>query len=504
MGAQIKTLSFLAFIVKMYKDTVAKHAPAMVQGVLGLLTLCPQEVAHLRRELLIATRHILATELRVHFVPHMERLFDEDVLLGRGWTTHESLRPLAYSTLADLVHHVRQHLALPDLVRAVHLFSKNVHDDSLATNIQTVSCKLLLNLVDYIRLRSEQQQSSGQPDEPIAGCELLMKMLHVFVLKFKTIAKIQLPQLTAQCKQQPEQPAQQIKGVPIKNEPTELLETRDEQPKVTRGSVDRSQPPNVSDYRSLIKTLVFGVETITWGCAACKNGGQTTGPPKPFQPHETLVYVCLVRWAMRALDIYTLPVAGVPSVAAMPPAAAARAGAGPTQPQHNVRIKEEKEVLEHLSRVFTMMNPQTFREIFSTTIEFVVERIHKNSTLQTVANSFLANPPTSPIFATILVEYLLERMEEMGSDVERSNLYLRLFKLVFGCVSLFPTENENMLRPHLHQIVNRSMELAMTAKEPVNYFFLLRALFRSIGGGSHDLLYQEFLPLLPNLLEGKT
>jgi len=30
----------------------------------------------------------------------------------------------------------------------------------------------------------------------------------------------------------------------------------------------------------------------------------------------------------------------------------------------------------------------------------------------------------------------------------------------------------------------------------------LRALFRSIGGGSHDLLYQEFLPLLPNLLQG--
>lgn len=42
----------------------------------------------------------------------------------------------------------------------------------------------------------------------------------------------------------------------------------------------------------------------------------------------------------------------------------------------------------------------------------------------------------------------------------------------------------------------------MTAKEPYNYFLLLRALFRSIGGGNHDLLYQEFLPLLPNLLQG--
>lgn len=106
-----------------------------------------------------------------------------------------------------------------------------------------------------------------------------------------------------------------------------------------------------------------------------------------------------------------------------------------------------------------MMNPQTFHEIFSTTIEYLVERVYKNSTLQTVPNTLLANPATSPIFATVLVEYLLERMEEMGSNLERSNLYLKLFKLVFGSVSLFPQDNENMLRPHLHQIVNRYLLL---------------------------------------------
>lgn len=63
--------------------------------------------------------------------------------------------------------------------------------------------------------------------------------------------------------------------------------------------------------------------------------------------------------------------------------------------------------------------------------------------------------------------------------------------------------NPFLSQPHLHKIVNSSMELAQSAKEPYNYFLLLRALFRSIGGGSHDLLYQEFLPLLPNLLQGE-
>lgn len=53
-----------------------------------------------------------------------------------------------------------------------------------------MSCKLLLNLVDCIRIRSEAEKSNE-------GRELLMRMLEVFVLKFKTIAKIQLPILVA-------------------------------------------------------------------------------------------------------------------------------------------------------------------------------------------------------------------------------------------------------------------------------------------------------------------
>ena len=79
---------------------------------------------------------------------------------------------------------------------------------------------------------------------------------------------------------------------------------------------------------------------------------------------------------------------------------------------------------------------------------------------------------------------LLPRTPQEGA------LTLKLFKLVFGSVSLFAAENELMLKPHLHAIVNKSMDLAKSAKEPYNYFLLLRALFRSIGGGSHDLLYQ--------------
>lgn len=46
------------------QGAVNNHSQQMVQGLLGLMTLCPQEVAHLRKELLMAARHILSTDLR--------------------------------------------------------------------------------------------------------------------------------------------------------------------------------------------------------------------------------------------------------------------------------------------------------------------------------------------------------------------------------------------------------------------------------------------------------
>lgn len=69
------------------------------------------------------------------------------------------------------MHHVRQNLPLTDLSLAVQLFAKNIDDESLPSNIQTMSCKLLLNLVDCIRSKSEQENGNGR--------DILMRMLEV-------------------------------------------------------------------------------------------------------------------------------------------------------------------------------------------------------------------------------------------------------------------------------------------------------------------------------------
>lgn len=65
MSAQIRTLSFLAYITRIYQEVVMKNHKMMVEGMLNMLRLCPKEVTGLRRDLFIASRHILSTELRI-------------------------------------------------------------------------------------------------------------------------------------------------------------------------------------------------------------------------------------------------------------------------------------------------------------------------------------------------------------------------------------------------------------------------------------------------------
>lgn len=98
----------------------------------------------------MATRHILSIDFRQAFVPKIDILLNEKVLVGTGVTSHETLRPLAYSMLADLVHHVRADLTPAQLAKTVYIYSRNLHDQSLASSIQTMCAKLLLNLVDCI------------------------------------------------------------------------------------------------------------------------------------------------------------------------------------------------------------------------------------------------------------------------------------------------------------------------------------------------------------------
>ena len=75
-----------------------------------------------RCTLTTAADHCLV--LPCSFYGQLELLLDESVLVGRGRLCQEALRPLAFSMLAELVHHVRSDLTLKQLSRIIYMFSR--------------------------------------------------------------------------------------------------------------------------------------------------------------------------------------------------------------------------------------------------------------------------------------------------------------------------------------------------------------------------------------------
>ena len=112
----------------------------------------------------------------------MESLFNDDVLFGHGLTVKESLRALGYHVIAELVHQVRNQLSYQTLSAATYTFLTNLHDDALLLPVHTVSAKLLTNLVDCIRQKKVDGQTS-----PNESRQLLIRIMQSFTERVETL-----------------------------------------------------------------------------------------------------------------------------------------------------------------------------------------------------------------------------------------------------------------------------------------------------------------------------
>ena len=486
MAAQVKTLSFLTYLLRAFADFMRPYQESIPKCVIQLLLTCPPESVSIRKDILVATRHILATDFRVGFFNQIDVLLDEKFLIGSGHlghasvrASHETLRPLACSTLADLVHHVRGELGITHLSKVVYIFSCNIHDATLPLHIQTTSVRLLLNLVENIFHKSEPE-----------GRALLVRILHCLVSKFATLKQLipkHLAQVEATKKAEEEDKAKKAAAAAANGGPAEApivpssaVNTTPGAPK-TPDAGDKSAADTTRECKQLLKTMILGVKTVVWSVSHSRAPVQPQHAlpgnavlQKGMSESECLLVARLLKSGLRCFMLYS---------------------SGPDS-----SAQEEKEVLDYFAGVFTVLEVRNFSHIFQMQMPFLYERVLANHVMSTILQHFLANSHMSRYFADILLGFLVSRIKELGStDEPQSAVLLRLFKLVFGSITLFP-ENEPVLRPHLSTIVVSAMRCASHVPQPLYFFSLLRALFKSIGGGKFEQLYKEFLPLLPSLL----
>ncbi|EGW30360.1 uncharacterized protein SPAPADRAFT_143045 [Spathaspora passalidarum NRRL Y-27907] len=553
---QVKAASFLAYVfIRGYADQYLNQdqAKTIPDVILRLLQDCPAELSVARKELLHATRHILSTKFRVQFIPQIELLFNEKILIGDGLTSFETLRPLAYSTVADFIHNVRNELTPKQIWSTVTIYCDLLKDDSLALTVQIMSAKLLLNLVERIM----------KLPNKLEGRQLFLIIIDSYAKRFESLnrkynyiigkhnefekkksikekdAKLAIERYSRKSK------SDEMNGkVQVLEDKMDVDEEEDHEHHENNEKKDEAQEeekefdpldifnidghspiasyPSTSntdllkDARYLFRTLMTFLKSVIFGLKNCNppvppqptstdpnNPGQTVNydkwndSAKLISFEEVNILRALFRWGISCLRFFSVS-KPKPTISAKP----FDFSTGGT----NLPItssKEEKDLMEIFATIFIHIDPASFNEIVSSELPFMFESMLENAALLHLPQFFLASEVTSANFSSILISFLRENLDQLGKadNVIKSNILIRLFKLCFMSVNLFPTTNEAVILPHLNYLILESLKLGTKAEEPIVYSYLVRILFRSISGGRFENLYKEIVPILPVLLE---
>lgn len=550
--SQIKATSFLAYVfIRGYAAEYLQNYVGFVPDlILRLLQDCPAELSAARKELLHATRHILSTNYKKLFLSKINLLFDEKVLIGNGFTSYETLRPLAYSTVADFVHNVRGDLQLDDIEKTIKMYTGFLLDESLALTVQIMSAKLLLNLVERVLKLGKEN-----PNDSVRSKKLLIVIVDAYTTRFRNLNR-QYDNLmkhheeyekekmkkSATFRKELEKANEETENFiremlrvkePLKQETdaegdvkmeenveghTETSPNDEEsEPDNENTTIDvfdikfkspilLSSPPNsdpLKDAFYLYRTLMSFLKTIIHDLKVFNppSTEYTTMNPKVwtslsriFSHEEVVVFKDLFHECILGLQFFSSPEGKTVTDKKHFDIAA------PSLPVS--ATKDGRELMDYFAIMFMQIDSPTFNDIVEAEIDFLYQAMLRDSALLHVAQSFLTSEITSPKFTGILLRFLKSKLSSLGNvDGNKSNILIRLFKLSFMSVNLFPITNEIVLLPHLNDLILDSLKFSTTAEEPLVYLYLIRTLFRSIGGGRFENLYRSIKPILQVLLQ---
>ncbi|KAG1327763.1 Phosphatidylinositol 3-and 4-kinase family protein with FAT domain [Cocos nucifera] len=545
-GAQVKTLSFLTYLLKSHVDYFRPHEENMCKSIVNLFVTCPDSVS-IRKELILAMKHVLSSEFRRGLFPLIDTLLDERVLLGTDRVCIESLRPLAYNILAEMVHYVRGDLSLPQklefiivfgtngssnfcrvllfmqgvairfhnfycttkeeddnitivkmlelkfataeikvlqLSRITYLFSRNMHDSSLTLAIQTTSARLLLNLVEPIYEKGVDQPSMDE------ARVLLGRILDTFVGKFGTFKRI-VPQLLEEGEEGKERSNLRLKlEVPIQA--------------VLNLQAPLEYSKEVSDYKNLIKSLVMGMKTIIWSIINAHMPRSQVSPSS----HGTQQQV-QVSPSTNVLPSHMFKGMREDEVRK----ASGILKSGVICLSLYKEKEEEREMLQYFSQILVIMEPRDLMDMFSLCLPELFECMITNTQLLHIFSTLLQASKVIRPFTDVLINFLVS--SELDAlkhpDTPAAKLVLQLFRFLFIAAAKFPTECECILQPHIPVIMEVCMKNATEVGKPLGYMHLLRSMFRSVSGGKFDSLLRDLIPslqpclnMLLSMLEGPT
>ncbi|PFH52762.1 hypothetical protein AMATHDRAFT_1809 [Amanita thiersii Skay4041] len=438
--SQIKLLSYLAYVTRFLGDQADSLGESMILSAMRLLQDCPANATPLRKELMVVFRHLLGTPHRKALFNQIDKLFDERVLLGTSIGTKEVLRTMVYSTVADLVHHLKNELTINQVTRIVHVYSRMLHNPAIGNNLHVLFAKMISGLVDSIVSK----------ETPQAAAHLLNVIFETCLQRLEALV-ISQDDMNGQKKQDSTIPD------------ISLIEKA----KPLGASVFAIEKPEdiTLESRLVFRALLHGFRVCLAALRKC-DAPTSDG---------TLIFR-LFEGCVRCMSLF----------------------------DPDTRINEQTDAIEWFGHALLEINLHSFQEVWTYKIDFFFQSAQKRIILLNLCQFLFSRETTSPTLLAIVLRYLVDRLPLLGEhDDMTAAATIRLYKMAFGAVGAHSPSNEPILASHLSKLLMDCFPLAAKATKPLNYYFLLRALFRAIGGGGgrFELLYKEVLPLLPEMLE---
>ncbi|KAH9999859.1 FAT domain-containing protein [Russula vinacea] len=440
--AQVKMLSYVAYVLRGLGDQHESHGDSLLLASLRLLQDIPAHDISSRRELLTCFRILVATPYRGALLPQVDKLLDENVLLGPSFGSREALRPTAYAAAADLVHYLRSDLTPRQLAHFIHVYSRVIHNPCLSSSVHTLAGKMMFNLIETVVAK----------DTPDDASKVLTALMETCVDRLESLAAV-LDEV-------------QQRSERNKNEETEsgnFFMVEKARP-VASAVYAADDPDNVlSEFRLLFRTFAHGLRVCL---------GSLKKIDAPVLDGSLMLR--LFETCIRCMSLY------------------------------DADPREGSEPMEMLVGALLEINPHIFQEVWTLKVDFFFQTAQKRPHILQICQALFSREPTSAILVSVILRHLILNLPQLGEyDDPTAVITIRLFKMAFGTIAMYPQHNEPILASHLSQLITECFPLAAKATKPTNYYHLLRGLFRAIGGGGgrFELLYKEVLPLLPEMLE---
>lgn len=595
VAAQAKTLSFLTYLLRTFSEQLKPYEDVLATNVVALMSTCPRESIGTRKELLVATRHLLNSDFRSGFYRHIDAMLDERLLMGTssqhnnyssasglsGSSSHRQdpamIRPLAYNALSDFVQHARTLFTMTQMSRVVCLFSRILHDTSrtLPLTSQYTAVRTLLSVIDLIFHNKD-------PDAQL-GRDMLVRMLDTLVDKLQALTEY-FPDLALM--ESKRDSMEQLRPYDLNGATVTSSWILLNHPHSSNVNNNNSRTlDSVRDIQSLIRAIIVGQKTIIYYIStyrshrvellAAKAASDTsalsgsssrdlstiTPLPPPGSNEEvasamlkiTHTEIAIIdRYIIAALSAMKLlsdsstksddDVAPQWHLAPQTPMSTSQS-LGTTE---KTLADQHRDALTYFAAAFTSLDGFNLRRSLGQRLDVLVDAIVADPMVMVVPRHLLgSNATTSFEFCSVLLDYLVERMDQLSghrkSDFifiddqpsdkgdlnkrpcEREQLHaasqrpeeneskikqrgatlLQLFERVLKSLSVHP-DNETVVRRHLRRIVVVCLRSSMenTGCWPESYCMLVRYVFRSISAGKFEDSYRTLLPLISSVLNG--